>query len=672
MNFKTLIILTILALASFSLAVERGSSEERMDSFEDKKREFEFEPRGPIGAGFMPVEDIVIGKVFEKISEKYNSPEEFFASKGVNEEKASELCSSNKGQERIVNLLLSDVGNIDTGAICSDFTERDFCNEEMKNCERIGQPMDLEDEENEEDAMQAERNKVYRPSCPFNEATFMEKCAELSKKEFEARAQERMQDARENCEEQYEESSEMLQDFCRPREQYRRPPEEYGRPEGPEHSMPPGDFIPPGDFRPPSDFRPPGEVIPPIQEGQRPLEPAPVQEPTPAPTPAPEPAPSPEPTPASSPEPTLAPSPEPTLVVTQANARVISFSSFKGPFGVEQSQCSDGRISKEVFVSSCVEEFNKHKPSGDEVARNCKRQVKRLQRESERVCKDIEKGKSRCVAEVQKACKFQQEATRKCQELSNPEKVKLAVFKMVRRECRTSLAHSSYRPVEEREIRNEREIPLLIATEDSSACEGALPLLGKVLGFQLINNMRIYEVVAAPGKIEDAKKLDCVLDAKVDQALIASRKVDRNELGIEQEIAAISVTRKTADKDTSNVLSIHEEKLSEVQEALKVLQEQETSKDFTYAVQKFFGLKAAQEQEEAKKLQSESDELAKAIESLKAITGQVTDPVLSASLAKQVEQLTERQKQLAQMASAKKKFSAGLLDVITKLGGLID
>lgn len=94
---------------------------------------------------------------------------------------------------------------------------------------------------------------------------------------------------------------------------------------------------------------------------------------------------------------------------------------------------------EQEFIAQCTADnqkrFEQEKQRRDP-EKICAIQVKRDMRNFERYCKDMQKGKTRCVQETEKGCEFGKKQLDKCMQLTSTDNIKKAIENAVAKECR--------------------------------------------------------------------------------------------------------------------------------------------------------------------------------------------------------------------------------------------
>ncbi|MFA4906835.1 MAG: hypothetical protein WC602_01015 [archaeon] len=110
-------------------------------------------------------------------------------------------------------------------------------------------------------------------------------------------------------------------------------------------------------------------------------------------------------------------------------------------------------------------------------------------------------------------------------------------------------------------------------------------------------------------------------------------------------------------------------RLVQVTEGVSEVQQQESKKDAVYQLTKMLGAQTQRELAEAKKIKEQATKLGQTITSLKALSEQLTDPAMQATLNEQIKQLEERRNALASSAQGKEKGASGIFGFLSGLFG---
>ena len=354
------------------------------------------------------------------------------------------------------------------------------------------------------------------------------------------------------------------------------------------------------------------------------------------------------------------------------------------PWGLAQTDCTADGITKEVFISKCSEhqwnEQLQRMPQASDLEELCTAFAKKEVKRAQQYCQDSTRGQDQCLKNAEEACSFANKQYDACKNISTDAELKQAISKVIDRECRTSIkyANKDYKAVDSKGIANSNElIPVIIAAKSEECTAKIKALSAKVEGFQTLADYYIINARLKASSFAELKKLDCVVDAKIDQATRALESQAQKPteaiggIGLEGNIAALEFTKEQAGDDLSPLISVHQDSLAKVSEGLDELGRKDAAKGFDYKIQQFLGGKAADEKKEALAIREESQKLGESIASLKKVAEQINDPTLQAVLLKQVEELNQRKSKLDSLASDKEKFAGGIIDVISKLGGLL-
>lgn len=166
------------------------------------------------------------------------------------------------------------------------------------------------------------------------------------------------------------------------------------------------------------------------------------------------------------------------------------------------------------------------------------------------------------------------------------------------------------------------------------------------------------------------EKIKSFIKAKAHEMCV-SKQFNEQKTNYDQDLAEIANSLEMSSgqlpEEYGQWMQGEKSRLVQVTEGVSEVQQQEAKQDIVYQLTKALGAQKQKEMEQAKKINDQANKLDQTITSLKALSEQLTDETMQATLNEQIRQLEERRDALTSNAREKENGASGIFGF---LGGL--
>lgn len=210
-------------------------------------------------------------------------------------------------------------------------------------------------------------------------------------------------------------------------------------------------------------------------------------------------------------------------------------------------------------------------------------------------------------------------------------------------------------------------VPVIIVTKPKLSEKQEAAISAFAQKHELIHESSEYSIYRAlmnPEEIERARELDFVSSIKVDRIIRAVRKEFEDKSVEKGRIAAIEGVKGLVDETTASVLGEKQDEILDASEKALVIENKENEKGIGFALLKFLGFKAKEEEAEASDLNDHQKSIDEAASSLEKIANGEDNIEAKAVLLEQAKQLKEKAKSLKALSEKKRNSARGLLSFL--------
>jgi hypothetical protein len=344
-------------------------------------------------------------------------------------------------------------------------------------------------------------------------------------------------------------------------------------------------------------------------------------------------------------------------------------------WGYEKDHCRDldERCDKNAFVDSCIA---REKQNVEFDLENNKRQCERDSRiqisHMDRECSRMDAERQQCFDRGNEQCNRMAGLADECHETMTEDNFRAFIIK-------ESDKHCKFVPFlkKDDDFAKYDRMEVTLAVLDT-VTEEDISKLGSIVEdlerkFELDGKI-IFGGIMNPNNFVDIKRLNFVVDAKLNSPAAADRAGDR-KTEIISRLDPLRVVEKLLEIRDTDISSEYkylvEDRASDLLEAsdeIDEVEESEGSRGFAYKIKLFLGFAKDAEESEIESLEMSKERLETSITTLSGLIDTIPDDIAKAILTAQVEDLERQKADMDDLIESKRKKAAGLLRLFGLFG----
>ncbi|MBI5355070.1 MAG: hypothetical protein HZB68_01300 [Candidatus Aenigmarchaeota archaeon] len=286
----------------------------------------------------------------------------------------------------------------------------------------------------------------------------------------------------------------------------------------------------------------------------------------------------------------------------------------------------------------------------------------------EQQCQRLREMREKCTTFVDKCasnCGRLEDMSSKCMTLiGNKEELASKLVAMASRMCKLK----DYKfEVNDDKITDSETLPTIVVTDPALSSDQEKKLSGFAVKYELIHASKeysIYRALIKASSLENVRSLDFVNSVKVDHITRTLEKTAKKDAPQGEQIAAIEGVKSFVDETTASVLAEKQDNILDASAKAFELEKKEKEKGIGFALLKFLGFKAKEEEKEASELNDYQKSIDDAASSLEKIANGEDNIEAKAVLLEQASKLKEKAKSLKELSEKKKNSARGLLSFL--------